>query len=319
MTTLAELLDLNLVPVHPNMQKTMHNRVIKEWGESPFLLAGEDKDLSGLEVEIEGIINPIDPERLSCWTTHIDGSLRDSGLEFVSLPLLPKYTISALRDLADAIKVSNPEARFSWRTGFHNHLNVSDLTLNQFVVLLILYSTVEFLMFKMTTEERMAGNFCVPVNDTNSVYKAISMLLGGNIPVREVPGAYGGKYAALGMFRLQDLGTLEFRHLHGNLDIPLIYKWLTICLRLKQAARIFNVEDLRKMFADLNTHSQYQQYVQTIIGDALDHLVYTISPATMSEAIANAKQVFCRIPEIKLHNLFRSPMGRKLFKESGVM
>jgi hypothetical protein len=50
------------------------------------------------------------------------------------------------------------------------------------------------------------------------------------------------KYTALNLKRLEDLGTVEFRHLHGSSSAPLLDHWLTIIGRLYSLAQNVSID-----------------------------------------------------------------------------
>src|SRR6266849_8881837 len=82
----------------------------------------------GIEVEMEDTLNKFSSglyEHL--WTFRADGSLRNNGLEAVSIPLKGEWIKRGLKTLFDCIK----NIHFSPRTSIHIHLDVRELNLNQ--------------------------------------------------------------------------------------------------------------------------------------------------------------------------------------------
>jgi hypothetical protein len=284
-------------------------------GYNPYRLEGGEEDLIGLEVEVEGVL--VDPHLkwLKCWISSNDPSLKDNGKEYQSWPLYPEFVMDALCALKMGLQESSPDHYFRWRSAFHYHLNVRDLTLEQLAVFLLLYSTVEFLMFKMTTEFRMASNFCVPVNDTYDYYEFVRELLEGKWDRGDFqPDMAGGKYGALGLFRLWDLGTVEFRHLHGTLDLHLLQNWIGLGLALKKAARNISAKKLERILCTLNTTSRYANYIQMLGIDMDGH----IPIEAVSIPISNAKQCFVKPLVVKENNLWHSPLGRKVLRKEAI-
>jgi hypothetical protein len=276
-------------------------------------------EMIGMEVEVEGIYVAPGLLEIPLWRADHDGSLKDAGMELKSIPIRSEYSMYALTALQEALKRSNPGYYCGERAAFHLHLNVRDLTTHQLAMLCLLYSTVEKVFFNLTHEYRAASNFCVPVNHTETFYFAVKSLLDEDKPDFEFMEAFvedfGGKYAAFGVFRLIDLGTVEFRHMHSNFDLPLLAKWLTIAINLKQSAKRLSPVIIQKLLRNINTTSYYEEYVKSILG--LDGLLPEMEREkffrSIRESITNAKQIFVRdIEEVPLLKLIDSPLGKKI-------
>ncbi len=321
---IEDILRLPKLSIKDNLQLANNARVEQILGAVvlPTLVTPKESDFIGIEVEIEGIKVQPDLDWLLCWHEDIDGSLKDFGKEYQSLILRPRNVIPALRALKRAVFTANPLAYFGPRAAFHYHLNVRDLTPQELGMFLALYKSIEFLLFHLTTEARLSSNYCVPLNDTvnSSTYDLIYDNF-DNSPdkLTNTIQTFGGKYAALGLFRLLDLGTVEFRHLHSNLDISLLHKWIAIGLNLKNSARRIKPEELKQTLEKLNSHSRYTAYVENIIGSSLDTVLPYISVASMSEAISNTKEIFSSEIELRLYNVLKSPLGKKVLSERGII
>lgn len=174
--------------------------------------------LAGVECEIEGAIDPTPP--LHFKTTQ-DHSLRNGGLEFVSHhPVTRPELVKAFKELHAGLVFSPDCDPFSFRTSTHVHVNCQGLSIPQARTLVLLYALFEELLFSMTKPERRNNIHCVPLTETHLTghYKK---------PITYLHEKWH-KYTALNIKRLSDLGTMEFRHLHGTNDVVLFNQWLSV-------------------------------------------------------------------------------------------
>lgn len=237
----------------------------------PFKWSHED-GLVGIEIEVENIRTPavLSPH----WTAKDDGSLRNHGMEYVSVPLQVKQIQPALSALYASLKLQN-QPDFSNRTSTHIHLNCRDLTQDQVWVMVMLYAIFEKHFYGFAGAKRLNSIFCVPLyrcnilNNINDVVYAFS------------PNWH--KYSGLNILPLIDnnsvrgYGTIEFRHLYGTADQTLILEWIDQILCLRKACLEIKKEDLIEQIKTMNTTSDYL---------ALFYRVFT-SPARVKD-----KQVF---------------------------
>lgn len=182
-------------------------------------LANATRFMGGLECEIEAI-----PKNkyagYSIFAIKEDGSLRNGGAEYVSIPERRDLLAAEFKALQDWLKLDYSKDPFSHRTSVHVHVNVASLTARQAKNMLLLYALFEEFFFSMVKPERRANIHCVPLTETHlpSLYhKDISFI-----------AARWSKYSALNLCRLADLGTFEFRHHHGTGDVGAIETWLKV-------------------------------------------------------------------------------------------
>jgi hypothetical protein len=174
--------------------------------------------LAGVECEIEAII---DPPTVAGFNMTQDHSLRNGGLEYVSTMPFTRATLvnnfKALHSSLEFVKDSDP---FSFRTSTHVHINCQGLTIPQARTLVLLYALFEELLFSMVKPDRRNNIHCVPLTETYlpANYKR---------PITYLHEKWH-KYTALNIKRLNDLGTMEFRHLHGTNDVELFSQWLSV-------------------------------------------------------------------------------------------
>lgn len=227
----------------------------------------EDDTLVGLEVEVENIFSP--PSSDNIWIKSKDGSLRNNGYEFISLPTKARYVPTALTYLKKNLYDEN-KPDFSVRTSLHIHVNVQDFTLEQIKSFVLLYLCFESLLYKYVGGNRSKSIFCVPL--THSGYISRLSALFNASSFREVQFNYWHKYTGLNLLPVSSLGTIEFRHLLGTDDIPKITNWLSLILALKQEASKQSVEELLKAIVELNTNSEYDIFANNIFGKTFQYL-----------------------------------------------
>ena len=113
----------------PQLGQASRNTYFKELGKEykPTLPIHNKNYIFGIEVEVEHVPNPrIDGT--TYWTMTTDGSLRNDGVEFVSLPIRMDQIEGALKQLQTNLPNDH---EFSPRTSVHVHMNVRDMTITQ--------------------------------------------------------------------------------------------------------------------------------------------------------------------------------------------
>jgi len=151
-----------------------------------------------------------------------DGSLRNNGVEFVTVPSTYKEALVLFDMLHEALTLGpNP---YTHRTSIHVHVNVASLSPGQLKHLVLLYALAEPLFFDFVGEKRKNNIHCVPLNYTilpgyynNSVDYLISKW---------------SKYTAFNLNPVVSQGTVEFRHMFGTGDKVLYTHWLTMLKNL---------------------------------------------------------------------------------------
>lgn len=170
---------------------------------------------------------------------HNDGSLRNSGMEFVfNGPF-------AGTNLLTAIKLMDEIARkysfvSSYRTSLHVHLDMTECNFPEDVYLLgLLYSIFEPLIYKFVGQNRDACNYCIPWYSHPQHYQ---VFIGAMERKYENPKDYAQhlknskqyKYSGLNFFSLGDFGTLEWRQAPVDMQKDKIIQWINIIMRHKK-------------------------------------------------------------------------------------
>jgi hypothetical protein len=318
MQTIGEIIKAAPIPSYEKLENGVLG-IAKELGPVPYVKPGE---YIGMEVEVEGVTSIPKDKFTKLWTADADGSLKDAGVEYKSHILRSEFTPAALICLNHGLSEACPKHYYGPRSSFHVHVNVQDLTPKQLVLYCLLYSVSEFLFFRLTQTNRVVSNFCVPVNETESFYEAVGNLYRTEKPMwndlESFVGEYGGKYSAFGVFRLLDLGTVEFRHMHGNNDITLLSLWISLAIQLKFVAKTLPLERFEKIVRNINTTSHYDQFMRMLFGDDLAPEILNPAPnfKLVSECITNVKQVFATPINVKSRNVFQSPLGQRVVSDS---
>ena len=245
-------------------------------------------EMVGIEIEAEGVPNA-DDMAYGMWNMHSDGSLRNHGAEFSSTPIKAHYAPLALA----LAKVLLPEnVQFTHRTSIHVHLNMCDVDVNTVWSMALAYLPLEKFFFKVAGSQRANSIFCVPMSETRDLEHVFSIT---NSRV------YLEKYSAVNFRPLiggpdhPRFGTIEFRHMEGNLDLPRLVLWIQMIVALKTFAKAVKPDELVEIIAGLNTTSQYREFVERVLGYSLAEqllagLDYNQLRAAMERNVTQVKQ-----------------------------
>jgi Putative amidoligase enzyme len=233
--------------------------------------ASEESQILGIELEIE---HALGISSTSGFTATTDGSLRNNGREFVSFPLELSTLIQALSGFFLVNKVT--EDNYSERCSVHVHANVQDFTGESLVTLLLVYSTLEELLFEFVGEDRYNNIFCVPLNQTRLYELSLHHIdwVSHTLSGLDRRGWY--KYTALNLLPISSQGSVEFRHMPGTRDMVKLIRWLFLITRLLRYARTTPLLDVISTINDLNTSSGYDRYVTDIFGVELSQVLFSI-------------------------------------------
>lgn len=206
----------------------------------------------GIEIEVENITTSLHP--LAYWDIKADGSLRNNGVELVSVPLQIKQVQLALEHIYSVLTANN-KPDFSNRTSVHIHVNCRDLTQNQIYNFILLYALFEKHFYSLAGNKRMNSIFCVPLFRTNQLNVLDNVIYGLS------PSWH--KYCGINLLPLyqnsvtQGYGTIEFRHLYGTSNQREILEWINDIMCLRKYACEVSKDDLLKNIKEMNTTSSY--------------------------------------------------------------
>lgn len=206
----------------------------------------------GIEIEVENITNSLHPA--AYWDIKADGSLRNNGVELVSVPLQIKQVQLALEHAYNVLTANN-KPDFSNRTSVHIHVNCRDLTQNQIYNFILLYALFEKHFYAFAGNKRMNSIFCVPLFRTNQLNVLDDVVYGLS------PNWH--KYCGINLLPLyqnnvtQGYGTIEFRHLYGTSNQREILEWINDIMCLRKYACEISKDGLLKNIKEMNTTSSY--------------------------------------------------------------
>jgi hypothetical protein len=203
---------------------------------------GRFKNPIGIEVECEGL--PTNPGKLKFWVAKEDGSLRNNGREFVSVPLSGRMIDYALRELGQTL-AKYPKRSWSHRTSIHVHQNFSTMREQHVMGYTMLYALYEHLFYKMCAPFREANAFC---------YKASSLDPSSYVRIQDT-----NKYCGLNLAPLKRQCTVEFRQMHGTDDLTLLRRWLQLIVKLHAWVE---AQPSRKVVGIISEHIENQSFVQ---------------------------------------------------------
>ena len=222
--------------------------------------------LTGIEVEVESVnIDHATRNLNGAWSATSDGSLRNGGVEFVTVPLKPENVESALHHLyANCL---NSACHFSPRTSIHVHLDCRNLTLDQIYNIIILYQCFESLLYGFAGNERKKSIFCVPLANTSNYLNTKNHLVVESV----LPN--WNKYTGINLSRINEIGTIEFRHLRGTKDYTIICMWLEILYELYNYAISRGTTELESNIIAVRKDRTYSNFINDVFKNTSNLLI----------------------------------------------
>lgn len=229
-----------------------------------------DGFIAGIECEIEsvdGLEHEIDEFR-----AEADGSLRNHGVEYISIPLKKDDLLASFRKLHANITYYDKAEAFSPRTSTHVHINVRTLEPTQLKQLLLFYALYEEFFFSMVDPLRRENIHCVALTETAypARYKQDVIQLAKN----------WHKYSAFNLLPVFSQGTVEFRHLQGTDDAALLDRWLSTLNNLWTIAQTDKIDK-----TTITNNAYHARWFQSIFKDAPE--ILALEPA-MPNKIQNS-------------------------------
>lgn len=213
-------------------------------------------DFLGVEVELEGFDGNAtwkDPS----WMVKADGSLRNGGVEFTfSRPLSGADAYNAIDRFDTYVNeyISDYHINpYSVRTSTHIHLNMDDITEEQYKKFLFTYLLFERQIFKAYASKRIGNHYCVPLHQTSEVLTAVSAFFRGHSDWKDFlyEVAQPGRYSALNQAALNKFQTVEFRMFPGETNKSVFYEWINLILSIKRFA-IDNTQDIQVLLSEIS-------------------------------------------------------------------
>ena len=172
------------------------------------------------------------------WKIVSDGSLGSSGAEIVS-PILGgdvqklRSAIEHIRAICDG---ANDHVRINSSCGFHCHVGVSDLTLQQVKNVLKAWVKYEWVFFSFVSPSR-EGSYSRRIRLTNrfqtqsSRYEsAMFQRIDGANDLQELISVFqgGSRFRALNIENIATRGTIECRLHQGTIDADKVINWMLL-------------------------------------------------------------------------------------------
>lgn len=220
--------------------------------------------LVGVEIEVENCGSLAYPHWSFLWRSETDNSLRDNGIELVSVPMKGEQIQYAVNMIPLMLRDT---VRFSPRTSIHVHMNVRDMSPEDVAKMTLVYLTVEKLLFRFAGEYREKNIFCVPLYALGMLDNLFHQLNGLDKKVLNRIQSQELRYSAMNFEPLFSFGTVEFRHLGGTRDANSIMAWLNMLMRIRRYALQKTMSDLIEEIIALNSNSHYRGYAQAVFGE----------------------------------------------------
>lgn len=171
---------------------------------------------------------------------HSDGSLRNSGTEFVLRePLFGEELITAVKAMEEASRVF--KFRSSYRTSMHVHLDMERASYpDQVLSLAVLYAIAEPFLYKFVGNSRDLCNYCIPWYRHDQHFtvflQGVHNLQGksNNAVIGHLQKLKEYKYSGLNFFSLGDFGTVEFRQAPVGLSSIKVLEWINLIQSIKK-------------------------------------------------------------------------------------
>lgn len=203
----------------------------------------------GVEIEYEGY-NQRQDYRMEWWNTTRDGSLRNGGVEFVSIPLSNSGAVDRAFAELELLRRTAFTAQPSFRCGVHVHMDVTNMEMRQFLAFCTYYAIVEPALMEQCGEERQDNVFCVPwyhtprqvVRPLGDAYLALAKpqsKMGMRTLARAMLVGLN-KYQAMNLLPIQTQGTVELRMAPTWEALGDIKRWVELCMDLRRASMAYD-------------------------------------------------------------------------------
>lgn len=221
----------------------------------------------GIEVEVENHHMNRQPND-HVWLVKGDGSLRNNGMEWITLPIEARYTPIALQELLGEGLAK--ECCFSPRTSIHVHLDMQKHTTTQVVDVVMLYTLMEDLLYRYTGRGRAKNIYCVPIVDTSMLHALSQRTL------KQVLQNWA-KYSGLNLLPLNTYGTIEFRHMHGTFDVTKVARWIRMLVSMVEYCLTQGTENIRKLALSDQRTFDMGKLLTEVFGEDASFLKYRSS------------------------------------------
>jgi hypothetical protein len=150
---------------------------------------------------------------------------------------------------------------YNHRAGIHVHVDFSTRKVQDVLKFILVYLTVEEILFQFVGPERQNNIYCVSALETHVCRYLLSF--------NTLAVAKPSKYSALNPLPLTKFGTLEFRHFQSTNNISKIKDWITFINRIQDYVDYYIDEPLVEFMDEilaLRCTSEYISYLHSIFG-----------------------------------------------------
>lgn len=178
----------------------------------------------GLELEVEGDKLP---QRVNtAWRITRDGSLRGDSAEYVTAKPIPiEGAPKVLAKLWDSFKENNTVLNKSYRTSFHVHTNVQDLSILQTLNVFFGFLICEPILERVAGDNRVNNVFCLTPRENSVMFRQMYQELArSRSPISMFMGD-ALRYSSINMCSLAKFGTIEIRLMSGLTELDKAVNW----------------------------------------------------------------------------------------------
>lgn len=218
---------------------------------------GDGKSRFGVEIELEGVNR--DVGRVDGWSQEADGSLRDNGREFVFAGAKTLVeSRKAFTELHNAFNRVNLRPKATNLTSTHIHIDIRDLTVQQFLNLVAIIMMVEEDLANASGEDRKTNYFALSTCESDHRLRDL-------IEVKDDEGLRAFvrnqvrkdvRYSGINFNSIHQHGSLELRYLGGKANPNEVMPWLVFydnCVKLAKKGLDFE-ELFRNISIDGTAH-----------------------------------------------------------------
>ncbi|UMO76478.1 putative amidoligase [Pseudomonas phage BroderSalsa] len=167
----------------------------------------------GLEVELENIEGGRWPI-IEGWEKKDDGSLRDGKEYIFDGPQSGASAVASVEAMAEALE---GKVDPTFRCSTHCHMDVRDLTWDQYIKVVCTYMVFEDVFFDHCQPYRRQSNFCIPFQKNDWLSQRFGrQVIGAPSDVHRFHHLNGWpKYSGLNLQVTTNFGSIEFRGSHA--------------------------------------------------------------------------------------------------------
>lgn len=223
----------------------------------------------GIELEVEGKYLPDHYPVNTTWSAKSEGSLQ-SGMEYVSKPIKAAEVATQVQALAKFLSECGMgpykcQIKPSYRCSTHIHVNMLGEMVGDFLGFVVIFTMFEPVLLSLCGPQRDGNLFCLSNYDTGDAISSFDRLCSTIHHARDYGFSYDrGKYAALNLGRMIDLGTAEARCFPLSLDGDVVQKWVNWLMAMKDLARSQPDKTYRELWKLVRQNPQW--YAVKIFG-----------------------------------------------------